>query len=111
MIIGIFAVHDSATKAFCAPFFMQHDDAAIRAFKQAVNDAQSPISKSPGDYTLHRVGYWNDVAGTIVPGVEQIAQAIALIDRPASLANLELFPTNGGGSAEATPIPTPRGNF
>lgn len=99
MRIGIFAIHDSATKAFAAPFFMQHADAALRAFSLAVNDKGHSINQSPGDYTLHQLGWFDDSSGNLIPESRQIASGLALYRLPVVTSGDDLAAHNGSATA------------
>nr|QJB19470.1 MAG: nonstructural protein [Microvirus sp.]QJB19697.1 MAG: nonstructural protein [Microvirus sp.] len=69
------ALYDRATEAH-APIMTVHTKGeAIRSFRQAVNDKQTPINANPTDYELWQVGTYDDEAGTITPHKELIARA------------------------------------
>lgn len=82
MIIKIFAVFDTKAQAFNSPFFMMNEGMAIRGFSDAVNNKENAIGQHPEDYTLFRIGDYNDENGAITPeapttlgiGVEYISQ-------------------------------------
>lgn len=57
---------DSAAKAYTAPFFMHNDGLAIRAFQDNVNaEQENNISKHPDQFTLFRIGEFDDATGEI----------------------------------------------
>lgn len=60
-----FAIRDGAIEAFVQPFFMRSTDEAIRALGQSVADPGSGFLKSPDDYTLYRVGAFDDASGLL----------------------------------------------
>lgn len=60
MIKYAFSVYDSKAKAFNDPVFTPNQAIAERAFAIAANDKTSFIGQSPTDYTLFRVGTWDD---------------------------------------------------
>lgn len=82
MIIKIFAVFDTKAQAFNSPFFVSNEGMAIRGFTDAVNDKNNSIGQHPEDYTLFRIGDYNDENGAITPespatlgiGVEYLRQ-------------------------------------
>lgn len=66
MIQKVFGVRDTKAQAFLQPFFSNSVGAAVRAFGDAVNDGQSPLSKHPGDYMLYELADFNDGVGEFV---------------------------------------------
>jgi len=56
----IFTVYDSKAHAYLTPFFLHEDDMAIRVFSDCVNDATHQFGKHPEDYTLFKIGSWED---------------------------------------------------
>lgn len=62
-----YAVFDSKAKFFTAPFFCVNDMVALRLFAGAVGDPATDLHKFPSDYTLFRVGMWDDEKGAITP--------------------------------------------
>lgn len=82
MIIKIFAVFDSKADAFNSPFFIMNEGQAIRGFTDAVNDKNNPIGQHPEDYSLFRIGDYNDSNAALTPenptaliiGVECLSQ-------------------------------------
>lgn len=66
MIQKVFGVRDSKALAFLQPFFAVTAGAAIRAFTDAVNEGNSPLSKHPGDYILYELSDFDDATGSFV---------------------------------------------
>lgn len=60
MKLNVYSVFDAATKAFMRPFFMQSDGQAIRAFSDLCNDRKHDLGRHPEDYSLMRIGVWDD---------------------------------------------------
>ena len=67
MEIKIYAVHDGKVEAFMQPFFARTDGEATRGFSQAVNQDGTPFNQHPGDYTLFRIGKFDDQTAIIEP--------------------------------------------
>lgn len=65
MRMNIYSIFDSATGAYMRPWFVQSDEAAIRAFGDIACDNDHEVGRHPKDYTLYRVGYWDDNKGKI----------------------------------------------
>jgi hypothetical protein len=69
MKVNIYAVYDSAAKAYGRPIFLQADGLVMRAFKDMVNDPrkETDISKHPEQFTLFKIAEYDDQHGVIVP--------------------------------------------
>ena len=67
MQLVCFTVFDSAVGAHIMPFFMRSNGEAVRAFTAEVNNPQSNIFKSPKDFTLLRIGTFDDNTGVFEP--------------------------------------------
>jgi len=64
MIRRMYSVFDDAAKAFATPFFMPTDAMATRAFVDAMQKDEN-LSKYPKDYSLYRIGEFDDARGTL----------------------------------------------
>jgi len=67
MIKKLYAVYDTKAKFFTNPFVAQNDMVALRLFASAVRDPATDISKFPVDYTLFRIGEYDDEKGMLFP--------------------------------------------
>lgn len=56
----IYSVFDSKAAVYGTPFFMPNDGMAIRAFSDLVNDSKSTLWNHPEDFSLFRVGSFDD---------------------------------------------------
>lgn len=65
MKTNIYSVLDLKTGVFCTPFFMLTDEAAIRDFSHAASDLNTTVGRHPADFTLYRIGSFQDVTGLI----------------------------------------------
>jgi hypothetical protein len=75
----IYSVRDSKAKAYMRPFFVQSDEVAIRAIKQAMFDPESEFYRFAEDYSVWYIGEFDDKTGEITPAVpEVITQVLAL---------------------------------
>jgi len=71
----LISLYDRATEAY-APIMTVHTKAeAIRSFREAVNDPNTPINKNPTDYELYVVGTFDDEHGKIEGNLELLARA------------------------------------
>lgn len=77
MNVNIYSIYDDAAGAYTQPFFMQNDGLAIRVFQDNVNSKEeNNISVHPDQFTLFRIGSWDDSKGMITQD-----------ERPKSLGN------------------------
>ena len=60
-----YSVFDSASDTYDRPFFAQSDGQAMRSFGDIAVNAEHPIGQHPADYTLFRVGSWDDNEGKL----------------------------------------------
>lgn len=63
MILKVFSVYDIKAEYFSAPFFMNSNGEAVRAFKDLANDSSTTIGKHPEDYRLMCLGEFDNVSG------------------------------------------------
>lgn len=62
---NIYTIHDSKADAFLQPFFMRQDAEARRAFEQLVLEPGHRFNQTPEDYTLFKIGTWDEFAAKI----------------------------------------------
>lgn len=82
MKINLYAVYDRCSGIYDGPVPGQTDAAVMRDFVALCTKENSKIAQSPEDYTLFRVGTWNDgtaevedvVAEKLINGAEALAQ-------------------------------------
>lgn len=67
MKLEMYAIYDSAARAFRAPMFMKSAGLAVRAFTDAVNSPDTELNAHPGDFSLARVGTFEDDSGVVIP--------------------------------------------
>jgi len=74
---GIFAIKDSAAGTYSNPFIQRTRAEALRSFTHTAKDAQGRIAKSPGDYDLFLLGFYDEETGSIetTQAPERIAKA------------------------------------
>ena len=61
----IFTIFDTAAKAYLPPFCLHNDQMAMRVFGDCVQSADHQFSKHPSDYTLFKIGVFDDENGKI----------------------------------------------
>lgn len=66
MELNIYTIYDQKAKAYLQPFFLTSDGQAIRMFMDNINSKdENTISNHPADYTLFKIGHYNDHDGHI----------------------------------------------
>ena len=55
-----FSIYDSKAKNYHIPYNLKNEAVAVREFADIVNDPKSSIYKHPEDYTLFKIGTWDD---------------------------------------------------
>lgn len=65
MKMNAYTIYDVAAGTYMRPFFTTADGEATRSFKDIASDAKHPIGQHPEDYTLYRIGSWNDNTGAL----------------------------------------------
>ena len=63
MKLNIYSIFDTASGLYSRPFFTQSDGEAVRSFNDIATDVEHPIGKHPEDYTLFRLGVFDDIKG------------------------------------------------
>lgn len=77
MRLNVYCIFDVAAGAYMRPFFVQADGQAQRLFSDLALDASHDIGKHPSDYTLFRIGTYEELTGEIV-GEKQVKICTAL---------------------------------
>lgn len=67
MKMRVFSVYDVKAEMFSPPWVMGTIGEATRAFQDLANDANSSVSKHPGDFKLCCLGEFDNVTGVLVP--------------------------------------------
>jgi hypothetical protein len=60
MILQMYSVYDSQTKAYTPPMFFRARGEAIRSFMEACRDEKSNFVKFPNDYSFVYCGTFDD---------------------------------------------------
>lgn len=61
----IFCIYDSKAGAYLPPFFDKSTGLAVRKFEQASNDEKMDFNRFAADYTLFKIGEWDENTGGI----------------------------------------------
>lgn len=60
MRTNLYVIWDSAAECYNAPFALVNDQVALRAAQDLRNDPTTDICRSPQDFTLFRMGSYDD---------------------------------------------------
>lgn len=98
MKLNAYTIYDVASGIYMRPFFSQADGQAIRGFKDIACDADHEVGKHPEDYTLYRIGSFNDTTGEMKGDtvIEKLATGLEMVsqDRNPTQADLRLATEN-----------------
>jgi len=93
MKLNAYTIYDVASGVYMRPFFSQADGQAVRGFKDIATDADHEVGKHPEDYTLYRIGTFNDTTGKIAgEDLEKLATGLECVslDRNPNKADLKI---------------------
>jgi len=76
--LRLYSVFDSKAEAWLPTFSMRTDGEAVRGFTDEVNRGGSGFNAHPEDYTLFRVGEFDQSLGTVLPEVAPVPLMPAL---------------------------------
>jgi len=77
-MLVLFAVFDSKVGVFEKPFCMRSNAEGMRSFADEVGRPDSMIGLHPEDYSLFRVGAFDQTAGMVVPELAAVQLVTAL---------------------------------
>lgn len=63
MKLCVMACYDKKAKAFSNPFYVTHQELAVRTFKQAANTPEHSVCLYPEDHALFYFGTFDDENG------------------------------------------------
>ncbi|AYP28676.1 MAG: nonstructural protein [Microviridae sp.] len=63
VIYDVFSIYDDKADAFLPPFILPNQNMAKRVFADCVNSDTHQFGANPADYTLFRLGQFDDAAG------------------------------------------------
>jgi len=66
-VLNLYSIRDDVAMAFIRPFVAQSDGSAARSFLDGCADKTQPIGLHPTDYTLYRIGAFDDEKGALQP--------------------------------------------
>jgi len=76
-----YCVFDSIARCFLQPFYAPIDEVALRHFVSAARDQACDIGRNPKDFTLYKIGSFDNSSGEILPltPIQNLGIAAALI--------------------------------
>lgn len=82
--LEIYSIRDNVVEAFMRPWYAHNVNDAIRSWSQALRDPSSEMAKSASDFTMFRLGTFDDGSGLIVPELTpvRIMSAYELLPTP-----------------------------
>jgi len=92
MQTNVYSVFDNKAAVYGTPFFMPNDAMAVRAFEGAVNKPGSLVFDHPEDFSLFRIGNFDDGLGVlkaenVVPLVNAASLKKSPLDKAISMIN------------------------
>lgn len=66
MKLSVYTLKDHKILLFTSPRYFHTDGEAIRSFSEGCKDEKSNLFKHPEDFTMYRIGIFDDVSGEIV---------------------------------------------
>lgn len=80
---NLYAIIDTASGVYDGPFKGLSDGQMIRTFTDIAVDPEHPVGKHPEDFSLIKVGTWNEGTGeledlqnmTMITGLEAVAES------------------------------------
>lgn len=75
--MNVYTVYDVKAELYLTPFFERNDATALRSFKQACTDPSHGFCRHAEDYTLFRIGEFNEETAKLTDTVlTPLARAI-----------------------------------
>lgn len=108
MMLEMFAVYDSAVKAFLPPIFVRSRGEATRSFLDACQQEGSNFAKHSSDYTLFYLGKYDDSGAQFVLSSvpERVISALECVANPFTEENRIDDPEpTGAGNGKVRRLP------
>jgi len=103
MIHNIYTIYDEKAAAYLVPFFLPRDGMAKRTFSDCVNSKDHQFGAHPHDYTLFRLGQWDDGSATIELDTHSVSLGNGLEFLKPSVPEDQMELLDGGIRHEITP--------
>ena len=104
MIHLVCSVHDSKAAAYLPPFLLPRSEMAVRTFSDCINSKDHQFSKHPADYTLFRLGMFDDEKGEFHLEIAPISEGngVDFVDLSATAGLVPGVPVNAVQQNEAS---------
>ncbi len=66
MKLNIYSIFDTAAGLYSRPILCSSDGEAMRVFFDLTGDAEHPVGRHPEDYSLFRLGIFDDTIGNLI---------------------------------------------
>lgn len=109
MRLNIYTIFDQASGSYKRPFAAQADGEVIRIFKDMAMNAEHEIGAHPEDYSLWRIGIFDDNNAALVPedkeclgtALEMVAsqRTVDVVKQNNENAEAEILEISPGGTA------------
>lgn len=105
----IVAVKDLAAQTFGRPFYVPHENAAIRSFTQEVNTQPEQGSigdmyNHPDDFELYSIGVFDDRSGKIIPSDPVLLVQAKHVSTRAKGNSTPIVHLNGGSDVQKSVV-------
>jgi len=80
----MFTIYDNQSESFGHPFYVANEKVATRLFIDEINKPESFIKAHPNDFTLVRIGTYDDSKAIVtgLPKPELVAKATSFVATP-----------------------------
>lgn len=65
MLLNVYTLYDVKSETYGLPYFAVNDAIAMRTCYDGCLMADSTVSRHPEDFTIYRLGYYDDSTGVI----------------------------------------------
>ena len=109
MILSVYSVFDAKLAAYNVPFFARTDADATRSFGDLCLDPRSRVAQHREDYSLYRLGQFDDETGLLVPQTPVcLMTASAIVVQESGRAPLSSDYGTSGAAADKTDVASGR---
>lgn len=90
MKLGAYSIFDKLADVYFKPFFVGQDGEAHRMFIDLVNDEKTVLNRHPQDYSLYRIGEFNDNSGELIKTTpKHLANATTVLRKLTNKFNID----------------------
>lgn len=74
----IYSIYDSKAKGWWKPFYAVREGDVMRQWMDLANDKKHPIGQHPEDYSLFKIGEWDDDDCQLIMLKEKVSIGVAI---------------------------------